>query len=185
MASPSSEPILFSAVVTPHRSLGRSGVRAVILLVAAASGVLGLVFLAAGAWPVSGFLGLDVALVYWALRINTKRAAACEQIVVTPSAVTIRRVGHTGLTTESSLNPVWARLDRETDPDFGLLRIALISQGRRLVVGSWLSPAEREGFAAALATALAEARRGPTRTTFPEVARELPGNRVDPPGSES
>lgn len=181
MEPPSSEPILFSAVVTPHRSLGRAGVRTVIVLVAAAGGVLGLVFLAAGAWPVSGFLGLDVALVYWALRINTRRAAACEQIVVTPSAVTIRRVGHTGLTTESTLNPVWARLDREVDPDFGLLRITLVSQGRRLVVGSWLSPAEREGFAGALSTALNEARRGPTRTTFPEPDPEAPGNRVDPP----
>ncbi|MDC7786251.1 DUF2244 domain-containing protein [Rhodoplanes sp. TEM] len=176
MASSSSEPPLFSAVVTPHRSLDRAGVRTVILLLAAASGALGLVFVAAGAWPVTGFLGLDVALVYWAFRINRRRAVACEHVLVTPSVLAVRRVDHTGAIAEWTLNPVWVRLDREVDPDFGLMRIALVSHGRRLVVGAWLSPAERESFAAALAAALGEARRGPTRT--PAAS---PGNRVDPP----
>ncbi|RAI45179.1 DUF2244 domain-containing protein [Rhodoplanes roseus] len=169
------EPTLFSAVVTPHRSLGRAGVRIVILILAAAGAVLGTAFVLAGAWPVTGFLGLDVALVYWAFRVNNRSAVAHEHVLVTPSLLTVRRVDHTGAIAEWTLNPVWVRLDRETDPDFGLLRLALVSHGRRVVVGYWLSPAEREDFARALAAAIGEAKRGPTRAPAAFL-----GNRVDP-----
>ncbi|MBI5113376.1 DUF2244 domain-containing protein [Rhodoplanes serenus] len=176
----SREPTLFSAVVTPHRSLDRGGVRVVLLVIGGCGLLLGAVFLAAGAWPVTGFLGLDVALVYWALRVNGRRAAAREEIVVTASCLTVRRTAATGRVAEWTLNPVWARLDRETDPDFGLVRLALVSHGRRLVVGHWLSPAERAGFADALAAALWEARRGPTRAPAAVL-----GNRVDPCGGSA
>ncbi|NVO14553.1 MAG: DUF2244 domain-containing protein [Rhodoplanes sp.] len=181
------EPTLFSAVVIPHRSLGRAGVRTVILVLAAASAVLGIVFLLVGAWPVAGFLGLDVALVYWAFRINDRQATAREDVVVTASELHVRRVSHTGHVSEWTLNPVWVRLDRVVDPEFGLLRLALVSHGRRLTVGSWLSPAEREGFAAALSAALGEARRGPTRNPAPDQGgfERPPGNRVDPPGGSA
>jgi hypothetical protein len=34
----------------------------------------GLAFLLMGAWPVFGFFGLDVLAIYWAFRINFRRA---------------------------------------------------------------------------------------------------------------
>jgi uncharacterized membrane protein len=40
----------------------------------------------------------------------------------------------------------------------------LVSRGRRLTIAKDLAPDERESFAAALAAALNEAKRGPTRT---------------------
>jgi uncharacterized membrane protein len=67
---------------------------------------------------------------------------------------------------EFTLNPLWTSLDRETHEDFGLLRLFLVSRGRRLTVAGELSPPERESFAAALAAALNEAKRGPTRTVL-------------------
>ena len=57
---PISEPTLFSATLTPHRSLGRTGFVILMLAVGGVSFVAGLVFLIAGAWPVFGFFGLDV-----------------------------------------------------------------------------------------------------------------------------
>ena len=89
---PISEPTLFSAVMTPHRSLGRKGFMIVMLAVAGVSFVAGLVFLIAGAWPVTGFFGLDVALVYWAFRANYRAASAYEQIVITPTELVFRKV---------------------------------------------------------------------------------------------
>src|SRR5437588_1476045 len=62
------EPALFSALLTPHRSLSSAGFFVVMGLIAGISFVGGVVFLIAGAWPVIGFLGLDVALEYWAFR---------------------------------------------------------------------------------------------------------------------
>ncbi|HET9903672.1 MAG TPA: DUF2244 domain-containing protein [Xanthobacteraceae bacterium] len=158
---------LFSALITPHRSLSRRGFFALMAVVLSVNVGGALFCLVAGAWPVVGFMGLDVALVYWALTTNFRRAAAYEQVIVTPSALTVRKVSHRGEIGEWSLNPLWVRLDREDMQDFGLLKLALVSSGRRLPIADCLSPAERESFATALATALAEARRGVTRTAMP------------------
>ena len=54
------EPKIFSAVITPHRSLGRTGFLLLMLCIGAVSFVCGLLFLVIGAWPVFGFFGLDV-----------------------------------------------------------------------------------------------------------------------------
>ena len=72
------EPAIFSALITPHRSLGSTGFLMLMLLVGGISFVAGLVFVIAGAWPVMGFFGLDVLLIYWAFRVNYRRARAYE-----------------------------------------------------------------------------------------------------------
>ena len=74
----------------------------------------GMFFYLLGAWPVIGFLGLDVALVYWAFRANYRAAAAFEEVTVTPSELRLRRVSHRGEVAEWTLNPLWTKLDRET-----------------------------------------------------------------------
>jgi uncharacterized membrane protein len=160
---PAAEPTLFSAIITPHRSLSGKGFVAVMALVGGMSFAGGLFFFLMGAWPVIGFLGLDVALVYWAFRANYRAAAAFEEVTVTPSELRLRRVSHRGEVAEWTLNPLWTRLDREKHEEFGLLKLFLVSRGRRLSVAGFLSPKEKESFAAALSAALGEARRGPTR----------------------
>ena len=158
------EPTLFSAIITPHRSLSSRGFLLVMLLVGGSSFAAGLVFYLIGAWPVVGFLGLDVLLVYWAFRANFRAAAAFEEVTVTASELRLRKVSHRGKTAEWTLNPVWTTLDRETHEDFGLLQLYLVSRGKRVPVAGFLAPKERESFAAALSAALGEAKRGPTRT---------------------
>ena len=161
--APAPEPTLFSAIITPHRSLSRRGFLLVMTLVGGFSFIGGVFFFLLGAWPVVGFLGLDVVLVYWAFRANYRAAAAFEEVTVTPSVLRLRRVSHRGEVAEWTLNPVWTKLDREKHEEFGLLKLFLVSRGRRLSVAGFLSPKERESFAAALSAALGEARRGPTR----------------------
>lgn len=160
------EPTLFSAILTPHRSLGGTGFLAVMLLIGGLSFAAGLVFFIAGAWPVVGFLGLDVVLVYCAFRLNYRAAEAYEQVTMTPSALTVRKVSHRGEVAEWTLNPVWVRLQREAHEEFGIQRLFLVSHGRRLPVAAFLGPNEKASFATALSAALGEARRGPTRTVL-------------------
>lgn len=160
------EPPLFSAIITPNRSLSSTGFLLVMLLVGGTSFAAGLVFYLIGAWPVVGFLGLDVLLVYWAFRANYRSAAAFEEVTVTHSELRVRRVTHHGKVSVWTLNPVWTTLDRETHEEFGLLKLFLVSHGRKLSIAGFLAPQEREGFAAALAAALGEAKRGPTRTAI-------------------
>ena len=163
---PSGEPTIFSATITPHRSLGRVGFLVLMLVIGGVSFVAGMVFLIAGAWPVFGFFGLDVVLIYWAFRVNYRAAAAYEQVTVTPSELTVRKVSHRGQVAEWTLNPVWTRLDSETHEEYGIENLFLVSRGRKLAIANFLGPAEKEDFAAALGAALGEAKRGPTRTVL-------------------
>src|ERR1044071_7707333 len=90
------EPTIFSATLTPHRSLGRVGFLILMLLFGSVSFVTGMVFLLMGAWPVFGFFGLDVLLLYWAFRINYQRALAYEEVMVTATELRVRKVSHRG-----------------------------------------------------------------------------------------
>jgi uncharacterized membrane protein len=160
------EPALFSAVATPHRSLGRAGFLIVMAAVTGVSFVAGVVFLLLGAWPVFGFFGLDVLLVYWAFRANYRAAAAFEEVTVTACELRVRKVSHRGKASEWSFNPLWVRLEREDHEEFGLEHLFLVSRGRRLPIANLLGPQEKESFAAALGAAIGEAKRGPTRTVL-------------------
>jgi len=162
---PAVEPTLFSAIITPHRSLSGTVFLLVMALVGTLSFIGGMFFFLMGAWPVVGFLGLDVLLVYWAFRANYRTAAAFEEVMITPSELRVRRVSHRGEIAEWTLNPLWTQLQREKHEEFGLLRLFLVSRGKRLAVAGFLSPKEKESFATALSAALGEAKRGPTRAT--------------------
>lgn len=159
------EPI-FEAVITPHRSLGQTGFIVLMIAMGAVSFIAGVVFLAIGAWPVFGFFGLDVLLLYWAFRINYRRAAAYEVVTVTPIELKVRKVTHRGLVREWVLNPLWVTLDKISHEEYGIERLFLISRGKRLPIAGFLGPDEKASFAKALSNALGEAKRGVTRTAL-------------------
>ena len=113
------EPTIFSATLTPHRSLGRAGFLILMLLFGGISFVTGMLFLVIGAWPVLGFFGLDVLLLYLAFRLNYWHAEAYEEVTVTPSVLKVRKVSHLGRAREWALNPLWVRLDKVELDEFG------------------------------------------------------------------
>ena len=156
------QPELFSALLTPHRSLNRTGFLVLMAFISAISFAAGLAFLLMGAWPVFGFFGLDVLAIYWAFRINFRHASATEEILVTPSELRVRRVSHRGHAVEFVLNPLWVQLDQKIDAEFGIERLYLVSKGRRLSIANFLGPDEKASFAKGLRAALQAARRGPS-----------------------
>jgi uncharacterized membrane protein len=156
------EPKLFSALLTPHRSLNRTGFIVLMAFLSAVSFAAGIAFWMMGAWPIFGFFGLDVLAVYWAFKVNFRRAKASEEISVTASELRIRRISHRGHVVEWVLNPLWVRLDRKTHAEFGIERLYLVSRGRHVSIGSFLGPDEKASFANALSAALQAAKRGPS-----------------------
>src|SRR5438477_6148163 len=153
-------PTLFSAMLTPHRSLNRAGFLILMAFLSVVSFAAGITFLIIGAWPVFGFFGLDVLAVYIAFRVNFSRATAREEISVTPTTLRIRRVSHRGAVAEFSFNPLWVTLDKKVHEEYGVEQLALISRGRRLTIASFLGPDEKASFAKALTAALNAAKRG-------------------------
>jgi uncharacterized membrane protein len=156
------EPKLFCALLTPHRSLNRTGFLVLMGFLSVISFAAGIAFLLMGAWPVFGFFGLDVLLVYWAFRVNFRRAQATEEISVTPSELRVRRVSHRGHVAEWVLNPLWVQLDQKIHAEFGIEELYLVSKGRRVAIASFLGPDEKASFVKALTAALQAARRGPS-----------------------
>ena len=155
-------PTLFSARLTPHRSLNRTGFLVLMAFITTVSFIAGVAFLLMGAWPVFGFFGLDVLVIYWAFRVNFRRAAASEEITVTALELRVRRVSHRGHVVEWVLNPLWVQLDQNTHAEFGIERLYLVSRGRRVTVANFLGADEKASFAKALMAALQAAKRGIT-----------------------
>ena len=151
---------VFAAVIRPHRSLGQDGFRLVMTLCCVATVAASAPFILLGFWPVGGVFGLDLVALYVAFRVNYRRGESFEELVLTPLELSFRRVSHRGEKREWRFNPLWTRLDRESDEDFGLQKLALVSRGERLVIAGDLSPPERESLADALGKALAEVKRG-------------------------
>ncbi|WP_339830832.1 DUF2244 domain-containing protein [uncultured Parvibaculum sp.] len=153
-AVPLSAPLHFDALLTPHRSLSRRGFFIVMGVVAAVNFTAGAFFMAKGAWPVLGFCGLEVALVWLAFRANYRAARAHETVQLSDDELRIRRVDARGRARAFSFQPYWVRLSLTENPDKST-HLHLLSHGRRLEVASFLSPAERADFARALEAALA------------------------------
>ncbi len=163
--APDCEPPIFSAVLTPNRSMGGHDFRILIAVLGFLLMAASIVFLVLGAWPVIGFCGLDVLLLYFAFRANDRAARTYEEVTVTSSALTVRRISPRGDISEWSANPLWVRLDREVHAEFGVQRLALVTRGREFPIAAFLGPDEKASFATALADAIHQAKRGPTRST--------------------
>ncbi|ESR26089.1 DUF2244 domain-containing protein [Lutibaculum baratangense] len=167
MASDNDDPappdqLIFNAVITPHRSLSPRGFLLLMGTIGLAGFGTGLVFFAMGAWPVMGFMGLDIALVYWAFRANYRAARARETVILTGRQIIVRRASHSGARAEWTFNPYWTKLDIRRDAEGEVEAVAFVSRGRSVRVAEWLSPKERDSFARALQAALSEARSGAT-----------------------
>jgi uncharacterized membrane protein len=159
-------PIL-AAILTPHRSLGRQGFIALMAAVGGLNLIGAVMFFVIGAWPVVPFLGADVLIIWLAFRANYRHARAFEEVIVTPTEIRVRKVTFHGESREWRFNPAWTRLTQTVDEDDGQVMGLTLDEGRRkLDIATFLPPVEREGFGKALKLALAEARRGPTRTRF-------------------
>ena len=149
----------FNAILHPYRSMGRSGFFWLIAIVGLVMLVVSLVFFLLGAWPIVGFAGLDILLLYWAFRRNFAEARTTEQISITHRDVTVTRTSPRGETQQFAFNPYWVRLSARHEADKGMTELLLTSHGQHVEIGAFLHACERESLAQALKSALSEARQ--------------------------
>ena len=146
--------LFFERVLSPHRSLPPHGFHVLMLALGLISLAVGIGFVAIGAWPVIGFFGLDVALVYIAFRLNYRGSRQSETIRLAGDAFTVERINVRGVRRAWRFQPFWLQVileERAGDAN----RLLVASHGRSLVVGDFVtSPARRE-----LTAAIREALR--------------------------
>ncbi len=150
-------PLLMDAVLTPNRSLPPAGFVALMVVIVAAIGLAGVFYVTAGAWPVLGFLGLDIALVVLAFRLSYRQGRLSERVRVSADRVLVTRRHPNGREQHIALAPAWARVEVRA-PGEHAAEVRLTSHGDTVILGAFLSPQEREAFADALRAALRAAR---------------------------
>jgi uncharacterized membrane protein len=154
-----SDAIVFSARLTPYRSLGPQGFRILIASIGGVCFVVGMVFFAFGLWPVVGFLGLDVLLVYCAFRSNYAAARAYEDIVISKGRVLLRKVSPQGRIVNHAFPRLGTRFEINRHDEIGITHMKLSHRRQSVELGRFLNPPDRESFATALQNALVAARQ--------------------------
>jgi len=149
---------IFRALLVPYRSLGPRGFTVLMLFFGFVSLGTSLGFLIEGAWPVFGFFGLDVLLVFVAFKASYRSARAREEVSVSRTDLLVRKTSPRGRVQESHYNPFWARFQVARHEEIGITRMAVTGQGRSTEIGGFLNPDDRESFAAAFSGALQKAR---------------------------
>jgi uncharacterized membrane protein len=149
---------IFRALLVPYRSLGKRGFTVVMLFFGLVSLGTSIGFLIEGAWPVVGFFGLDVALVWFAFKASYRAARAREEVSVSRTDLLVRKTSPRGEVREAHYNPFWARFQVARHAEIGITRMAISGQGRSTEIGGFLNPDDRESFASAFARALQKAR---------------------------
>jgi uncharacterized membrane protein len=149
---------LFAATLTPHRSLSRSGIRYVIAFAAVMASVPGIVFFAMGAWPIVGFLGLDILLIWWALSASTRDGKRLETVTLWPDQLELKRVSARGKEELMRFNPYFVKLVIDRDYNERTTGLHLRTRDDDVEIGSFLNGDEKASFAKAFGTALKRAR---------------------------
>jgi uncharacterized membrane protein len=157
MQEPTAKP-LFSATLTPNRSLGPKGFLILMLALSLISFATGLAFARVGAWPVLGFFGLDVLIVYVAFKLSYRSGRLFERVDVAGDDLTLTRVHPSGRRERFAFPAYWVRVSLATETD-GRTRMTLGSHGREVTFGTFLTNEERESFAKALTNALHKAKQ--------------------------
>jgi uncharacterized membrane protein len=113
-------------------------------------------FVALGAWPIGGFAGLDVLLVWWAFRVNFADARKLERISITEHELVLEKLSEKHPPQQQRFVRRWVRVELEEDRDRELIgSLLLVSGGTRVAVGEFLAPEEKKTLASALKSALA------------------------------
>jgi len=149
---------LFAAKLTPHRSLGRKGFRAVLVLVVVLATVPGIAFLSMGAWPIVGFMGLDVVLIAWALLASRRDGKRFEEVTLWPDQLELKQVDGKGRETLTRFNPYFVKLVIDRDYNERTTALHLRTRDRDVTLGGFLNTDEKASFAKAFGTALKRAR---------------------------
>jgi uncharacterized membrane protein len=151
-AAPDPGAVHFATSLSPYRSLSPESFKWVIRGAVAANLMVGLPMLVLGAWPVLGFMGLDVWLLWWLFKRSYLDARRSETLLLTDRELIVDRVAPDGEREEHRLDAYWLKVEANED------RLVVSSRGNRAVIGRFLSPADRLQVADQLKAALAEMR---------------------------
>ena len=156
-AVPRTEMPIFRVNLHPPRSLGRRAARNIVIAMACVTSTIGLIFWLVGAWPVIGFLGVDVILLSLAFYFSFRAARAEERIELRHGNLRVTRISARGTRQEFDFQPYWLQVVLERGDD-DRCELYLRSHGKRFEIGGFLGAEEKTDLAGKLDRLLRQAR---------------------------
>jgi uncharacterized membrane protein len=151
---PVADTLIFDATLRPNPPMRPAVLKLVIAVIAVINLTFGAYFVIHGAWPITPFMGADVAFLGWAFHASAVAARRREELRVTRSVLCVDRYPPRGKSVRIEFNPYWVRVEFDENSR----RLTLASHGRSEQIGSFLPPGERLTVAQALRVAVGEAR---------------------------
>ncbi|UJW84355.1 DUF2244 domain-containing protein [Devosia sp. SL43] len=150
---------LFSAQLTPHRSLGKRGGMLLFGLGTSLAVLPGLAVVAELPWlPVIGLMLADIVAIGLTLFLSLRTGRRREQITVWSDQIEWTATNAKGTKVLRRFDPRTVRLQLDRDADEKTTTIRLRNGKDELEVGAFLAADDKSSFAKALGTALRKAR---------------------------
>jgi uncharacterized membrane protein len=149
--------------IWPYRSLSPRGFALVMIALGALAFCIGLGFFLMGAWPVVGFLGLELLVVWLAFKMNYRAAKRRQHLTATSRQLTIENVSPTGDSQTTAVPTAWAQVELtpRDEPEMHARQrqtIVVRSHGQATEIGGFLHPAETPKLAREVKRMIARAR---------------------------
>jgi len=149
---------LFAATLTPHRSLTRRGYRYVIALACVLASIPAIAFISMGAWPIVGFLVLDILAIAWALTASMRSSKQYEEVTLWPDQLEVKQVAANGKAEITRFNPFFVKLVIDRDFNERTTGLHLRTRDTDLTIGAFMNADDKASFAKVFGTALKKAR---------------------------
>lgn len=126
----------------PNCSLSAEGKRKVVLLLTIIPCCIAIGFSLLGAWLVLPFVGLEIIALAFAFYYVNSHEDDYESISIVGDILVVER-GSRQQISHHELNPYWVKVQRRELPN-GELRLCLVSHGKTIEVGRYLTRKQRE-----------------------------------------
>ena len=133
--------------IWPYRSLSPKGFALVMTALGVFAFTIGFGFYLMGAWPVIGFMGLEILVVWVAFKMNYRAAQRRQHLTATAKELTIENVSPAGDKQTTSLPTAWVQVEMTPleEPELrsrARRKIIVRSHGKTEEIGEFLHPAE-------------------------------------------
>ncbi len=133
---------LYEISLYPYRSLNKTGFFILMFSLGFVSFVAGIIFMIKGAWPVFGFFGLDVLLVYIFFKINFRSGKKKEVLILTKNKLIVEFYDSKKISKTYYLNANWLQIHlSKLKNEMSKLKIS--SNGKSVIVGAFLRHQEK------------------------------------------
>ena len=144
---------LYEISLYPYRSLNKIGFFILMFALGLVSFIAGIIFMLKGAWPVFGFFGLDVLLVYIFFKINYRSGRKKEIIILTKNQLIIEVYDSKKILKKHSLDANWLKINL-TKLKNEMNKLQISSKNKSIIIGSFLGYQEKISVAKSLHKAL-------------------------------